>query len=69
MQPAVEWLTSSVAGVIRVVRAHVLDAAEKDHILRLISNHITLLSNHHVTHCNVNVAEAVEDLSASETLD
>lgn len=54
-------LTSCVAGVVRVDRVHVLDAAEQDNILRLVSHHIPLPADHHMTHCEG--AVHVEDLS------
>lgn len=59
-------LTSCVTGVVRVDRVHILDAAEQGHIWRLVSHHVPLHPDHHVTHCKGGVH--VVDLSTPETL-
>lgn len=57
-------LTSGVAGVVRVLGGHPLDAAEQDHFLTLVAHHRPLPADHHVAHGKGSVD--VVDLGTSE---
>lgn len=47
--------TSCVAGVIRNLHVHALDASEQNNMLTLVPNHILFHADYDMTHCKSGV--------------